>query len=88
MATILRINVNPQALVKTTEILSNSVLLTANAYLLGTGIQSYIRDRKRDQISGNLQTAAEIASACAGLTKVVTETIGLHYMKNEVQGAG
>jgi len=78
MDTKLRININTNAIVKTAEIISNSVLLTANAYLIGSGLTNYFREKKREQISNNLQTAAEIASAVAGLTKVITETIGIY----------
>ena len=79
--TKLRINLNTQAIVKTAEIISNTVLLTANAYLVGSGFRNHFRERKREQITNSLQTAAEIASAAAGLTKVITETIGSYHAK-------
>ncbi len=65
---------------KSAEILSNTVLLAANAYLLGSGVQNYVRDRRQERISGSLQTAAEVAAAAAGLTKVVTETIARYHV--------
>ncbi len=79
--TKLRITLNTRTIVKTAEVISNTVLLTANAYLVGSGFKNHFRQRKQEQLTNNLQTAAEIASAAAGLTKVVTETIGLHHVK-------
>lgn len=82
-ATKIRVNINSQVLIKTAEIVSNSVLLAANAYLLGSGIHNNFREKRREKITNNLQFAAEIASAAAGLTKVVTETIGIHNAKGD-----
>jgi len=79
--TKIRLNLNSQAIVKTAEIVSNGVLLTANAFLLGSGIRNSLRERKREQVTNNLQVAAEVASAIAGLTKVITETIGINHAK-------
>ena len=75
----LRINISPRALIKTAEIVSNSVLLTANTYLLGTNLINSFKNRKRDRILDNLQNASEIANSLAGLTKVIVETIGKHH---------
>ena len=77
--TKLRIRINPNSLVKIAGIISNSVLLAANAYLIGSGIHNSFRVRKQERISGNLQTTAELASAVAGITKVITESIGGHH---------
>ncbi len=79
--TKLRININSTSLVKAAEIVSNSVLLTANAYLIGSGLHNHFRQKKQEQITNSLQTTAEIASAIAGLTKVVSETIGSNNAK-------
>ena len=72
----LRINVNSQALYKVANLISNSVILSANAFLLGTSVHNQIRDRKRDRTIEGLQLTAEIAGAVAGLTKVVINTVG------------
>ena len=72
---ILRVNLNPQAISKAAGLISNSVILTANAYLIGSNFSGYFRDRRKERITSNLQITAEIASAIAGLTKVVTETL-------------
>ena len=74
--TTLRINVNAQAVYKIASLVSNSVILSANAFLLGTSLHNQIRDRKRDRTIEGLQLTAEIAGAVAGLTKVVINTVG------------
>ncbi len=75
----LKLTINSNALTKTASLISNSVMLTANAFLIGSGFSNYFKDRKRERITNNLQVTAEIASAIAGLTKVVTETIEKHH---------
>jgi hypothetical protein len=77
----LKINLNSNAITKTAGLISNSVMLTANAFLIGSGFSNYFRDRKRERITTSLQVTAEIASAIAGLTKVVTETLEQHHEK-------
>lgn len=73
--TRIRINVNSQALVKTAGLLSNTVILATNAFLLGSGIASHWRDRKRERTLQNLEVTAQVANALAGLTRVVVETL-------------
>jgi len=72
----LRLNVNSQALYKVASLVSNSVILSANAFLLGSGIHNQLRDRRNNRVSEGLQLTAEIAGAVAGLTKVVINTVG------------
>jgi len=74
--TKLRIRLTSGSLVKVAGIISNSVILAANAYLIGSGIQGSFRARKQERITTTLQTTAEIASALAGLTKVIVDSIG------------
>jgi len=81
--TKLRIRVNTGSLVKIAGIVSNSVMLAANAYLIGSGIHNSFRVRKQERISDNLQTTAELASAIAGLTKVISDTIGVHHASGD-----
>ncbi len=76
--TKLRMNINTTAIVKAAEIISNTVLLTANAYLIGSNLRNHFHQTKQERISSSLQTSAEIASAAAGLTKIIAETIGMH----------
>jgi len=74
--TNLRLNVNSQALYKIASLVSNSVILSANAFLLGSSIQNQMRDRRSSRVVESLQLTAEIAGAVAGLTKVVINTVG------------
>ena len=74
-STRIRINVNSQALIKTAGLLSNTVILATNAFLLGSGIASHWRERKRERTLQNLEVTAQVANAIAGLTRVVVETI-------------
>ena len=74
-----RIRINPNSLAKIAGIISNSVMLTANAYLVGSGFRNHYRVRQQERISNNLQTTAEIAAALAGITKVITESIGANH---------
>jgi len=76
---IARIRINPNSLLKIAVIVSNSVMLTANAYLIGSSFRNHYRVRQQERISNNLQTTAEIAAALAGISKVITESIGGHH---------
>lgn len=78
MSTKIRFNINSQAAAKTASLLSNGVLLTANAYLIGSGFSNSFRERRSQNRNQNLQLTAEIASAVASLTKVVTDTLSKH----------
>jgi len=80
--TKLRIRVNTSSLVKIAGVLSNSVMLAANAYLIASGIQNSIRARKQERVQDNLQATAELAAALAGLTKVITETLGVYHVQS------
>ncbi len=80
---ILRFRVNTSSFVKIAGIVSNSVMLTANAYLIGSSFRNHYRARKQERISNNLQTTAEIATAIAGLTKVIANTIGANNVQTD-----
>ncbi|MFQ6609613.1 MAG: hypothetical protein ACE5D7_02315 [Fidelibacterota bacterium] len=69
----LRINWNTRAVVKTAGLLSNTVILTANAYLLTSGIARQLKDRKHQRVSQGLELGAQVARAVAGLTSVIME---------------
>jgi len=74
-STKLRINVNPTSVTKTINLISNTVLLTANAFLVGSRFANHFREQKRERIVTNLQFTAEIASAAASLAKIGTDTL-------------
>ncbi len=73
--TKLKATVNSQALVKIGELLSNSVMLGANVFLIGTSLSNAVRFKRQERIQSNLQLGAEIASAVAGITKVIIEQV-------------
>ena len=79
----LKISINSNAISRAAGLISNSVMLTANAFLIGSGFSNYFKDRRRERITTNLQVTAEIASAIAGLTKVVTETLAKHHEQGD-----
>ena len=73
--TRLRVSVNTRAIPRAAGLISNSVILGANAYLLTSSIAQQFRDRKRERVSQTLEMGAQIANAVAGLTKVIVETV-------------
>mgnify|MGYP005725328513 CR=1 FL=1 len=75
MTTRLRINLNSNALFNAIQLVSNTVQLTANAFLVGARFNDYFRDRRREQLVNRLQTTAEIAAAAATMSKLITETL-------------
>ena len=78
MGTKLRFNINSQAIANTASLVSNSVLLTANAYLIGSGFANSFREQKNFSRNQNLQLTAEIATSIASLTRVITDTLSKH----------
>ena len=71
----LRINLNSQAIVKLAGLAANSIILSANAYLLGSSIRRQAKEKRTDAIAGKLQLTAEVAQAIAGLSKVIVSTL-------------
>lgn len=79
----LRMRLNNSAIVKGAGLVSNTIILAANAYLLGSGIRNSVNIRRQERVSGSLHTTAEIASAVAGLTKVIADTVGIYHVKGD-----
>ena len=73
--TKLKVNINGQAFIKTGELFSNAVLLGANIFLIGTSLTNSVRSKRQERIQSNMQLGAEIASAFAGLSKVIIEQL-------------
>ena len=71
----LRINLNSQAIVKLAGLAAYSIILSTNAYLLGTNIRRQAKEKKTEAIVNKLQLTAEIAQAIAGLSKVIITTL-------------
>jgi len=57
------------------SLISNSIILSTNVYLLGSSFKKQIKDRKTEAVTNKLQLSAEVASAVAGLAKVVVSTL-------------
>ena len=62
-------------MVKSISLVYNIVLLTANAFLVGSRFSNYFKEQKRERIVSNLLITATIASAAASLAEVVSEFI-------------
>lgn len=73
--TKLRIKVNSDAMIKLASLVSNTVILSANAYLLGHNIRKQARERRTQAMTDKLQFTAEIASAVAGVAKVIVNAL-------------
>ena len=71
----IRIKVNPQAIVKLTTLISNSIILSSNAFLLGAHVRRQIKEKKTNDIANKLQLLTEVASAIAGLARVIVNTM-------------
>ncbi len=69
------IKVSSNALIKLARLVSNTVILSANAYLLGHNIRRQARERRTQVIADKLQFTAEIASAVAGVAKVIVNAL-------------
>ncbi len=79
----LRMRLNNNAIVKGAGLVSNTIILAANAYLLGSGIRNSVNVKRQERVSSSLQTTAEIASAFAGLTKVIADTVGIYHVQDD-----
>jgi len=74
----LRMNLNSQAIVKLAGLVSNSIILSTNVFLIGTNFRRQINQKKTDAIANKLQLTAEVAQAIAGLSKVIVATLEGH----------
>lgn len=81
-STTLRINISSGSAMKLASLVSNSVILIANAFLVGSGFRQQLHNRQRERVAGNLQLAAEVATAAASLAKVITDTIEQHHAQD------
>ena len=74
----IRINLNSQAIVKLAGLVSNSIILSTNVFLIGTNFKRQINQKKTEAIANKLQLTAEVAQAVAGLSKVIVATLEGH----------
>jgi len=69
----LRINLNTQALSRTASLISNTAVLTTNLFLIGSGLISHVKERRRERTMETLKMGAQAAQAAAGLTQVMVQ---------------
>jgi uncharacterized protein YbjQ (UPF0145 family) len=74
----LRINLNSQAIVKLAGLVSSSIILSTNVFLIGTNFKRQINQKKTEAIANKLQLTVEVAQALAGLSKVIVATLEGH----------
>ena len=73
--TKVRIKLNPQVVIKLAGLCSNALVLSTNAFLLGSNVRRRITEKKTESVANKLQLTAEVASAISGLAKVVAATL-------------
>ena len=75
MATKLRINLSSGSLAKSMTLISNSLVLATNSYLLGRSVIDHFRDRKRERILENLEIISQTLGSIGSLSKVITNVL-------------
>ncbi len=73
--TKLLLKLNPQVVVKLAGLFSNALVLSTNAFLLGSSVKRQISEKKTENVANKLQLTAEVASAVSGLAKVIATTL-------------
>ncbi len=73
--TKVRIKLNPQVVIKLAGLCSNALVLSTNAFLLGSNVRRRITEKKTESVANKLQLTAEVASAISGVAKVVAATL-------------
>ena len=72
------LKLNPQVVVKLAGLCSNALVLSTNAFLLGSSVRRRITEKKTESVANKLQLTAEVASAISGVAKVVAATLESH----------
>ena len=75
MATRLRINLSSGSLAKSMTLISNSLVLATNSYLLGRSVVDHFRDRKRERILENLDVISQTLGSIGSLSRVITNVL-------------
>ena len=73
--TKLRFNLSSSSLAKSMTLLSNSLVLATNSYLLGRSVLDHFRDRKRERILENLEIISQTLGSIGSLSKVITNVL-------------
>ena len=75
MATKLRINLNSGSLAKSMTLISNSLVLATNSYLLGRSVVDHFRDRKRERVLENLDVISQTLGSIGSLSRVISNVL-------------
>lgn len=70
-----KFKINSQAIIKTAGLVSNSIIFTANAWLIGHNVYRQMKERRAVIIADKMQFAAEAASAVAGVARVIIKAV-------------
>ena len=73
--TKLRFNLSSSSLAKSMTLISNSLVLATNSYLLGRSVLDHFRDRKRERILENLEIISQTLGSIGSLSKVITNVL-------------
>ena len=75
MATKLQLNLSSGSLAKSMTLLSNSLALATNSYLLGRSVVDHFRDRKRERVLENLDVISQTLGSIGSLSRVITNVL-------------
>ena len=75
MATKLRINLSSGSLAKSMTLISNSLVLATNSYLLGRSVVDHFRDRKRERVLENLDVISQTLGSIGSLSRVISNVL-------------
>jgi len=73
--TKLRFNLSSNSLAKSMTLLSNSLVLATNSYLLGRSVVDHYRDRKRERILENLEIISQTLGSIGSLSRVISNVL-------------
>ena len=60
---------------KSMTLLSNSLVLATNGYLLGRSVADHYRDRKRERILENLEIISQTLGSIGSLSRVISNVL-------------
>ena len=73
--TKLRFNLSSSSLAKSMTLISNSLVLATNSYLLGRSVLDHFRDRKRERILENLEIISQTLGSIGSLSRVISNVL-------------
>ena len=76
--TKLHINLSSRSLAKSMTLISNSVVLATNSYLIGRSVLDSYKDRKRERVLENLEVISQTIGSLASLSNVISNVLDEH----------